>query len=261
MKSHILICDDEWVIRNTLLHVAGEVEGVRATAAANGAEALDIFRRDRPDGMIIDICMPVIDGLELLRICREELHSDLPVVVLSGYDRFEYAQRAINYGVMKYMLKPMLRDEIYQMIVLLRDRAASSPEPAPAEPFSAVPTPADAGQPEQELAPDDARVRKIVSAAMTYIERSYMRDISVGEIAQSLDMSRNYFGQLFKASTGMAVSEYINFVRIEHAKLLLKSTNLKIYEIAEKVGFDDSFYFSNVFKKVTGSAPKNYREC
>ncbi|WP_334137566.1 helix-turn-helix transcriptional regulator, partial [Muricomes intestini] len=65
--------------------------------------------------------------------------------------------------------------------------------------------------------------------------------------------------QLFKKSMNVGVSEYINMQKIEESKKLLGETTLKIYEISERLGYESSFYFSKVFKKITGMSPKEYR--
>lgn len=69
-----------------------------------------------------------------------------------------------------------------------------------------------------------------------------------------------YLGQLFKKETGLSLNDYINKVRINKAKKLLKETGAMVYEIADQVGFSDSQYFSTVFKKIVGVSPKEYRD-
>jgi two-component system response regulator YesN len=79
------------------------------------------------------------------------------------------------------------------------------------------------------------------------------------EIAEELGVSSNYLSTIFRKETQYSISEYLNGVRLKHAKKLLRDTNLKVYEIAEQVGFCDVYYFSNVFKKYTGVTPSDYR--
>ncbi|WP_343248149.1 AraC family transcriptional regulator [Diplocloster hominis] len=94
-----------------------------------------------------------------------------------------------------------------------------------------------------------------------FIREHYTEEtLSVGSVAVKLFLSQNYYGQLFKSSTGMSVNEYINLARIEHARHLLSSTNLKIYEISSACGYTDQYYFSSVFKKIVGISPSEYRD-
>lgn len=102
--------------------------------------------------------------------------------------------------------------------------------------------------------------KKIIEQAKEIIYKDYDKDINLKYIADKLFLSKNYFGQLFKDQVNMSVNEYLNKVRINKAKKLLEDSNLKIYEIAFKVGFSDQYYFSSVFKKIIGVPPTEYRE-
>lgn len=102
--------------------------------------------------------------------------------------------------------------------------------------------------------------RAIIEKSKAILAERCCEALGVGDVAEALGLSKNYFGQLFKSETGSTVSEYLNLLRIDQAKKLLRQTNLKIYEIAYKIGFSDHFYFSIVFKKLVGISPKEYRE-
>ncbi|NLL96232.1 MAG: helix-turn-helix transcriptional regulator [Clostridiaceae bacterium] len=84
-------------------------------------------------------------------------------------------------------------------------------------------------------------------------------DISVKNIAERLYISKAYLSELFKEATGIPLSEYISMVKIERAKFLLSTTNMKAYEIADALGYNDHEYFSKVFKQKTGLSPTVYR--
>ena len=85
-------------------------------------------------------------------------------------------------------------------------------------------------------------------------ERIYLQDI-----ADTFGISPNYLSQLFKKCMDVGISEYITTQKIDESKKLLRETNLKVYEISDRLGFESSFYFSKVFKKITGMSPKDYR--
>lgn len=110
----ILLVDDEWIERDGLrflLERRGDV--LEVLEAANGAEALKIIREKTVDIMITDIRMPFMDGLELTRQAREE-KSDAEILIYSAYSDFEYAQKAIKYGVSAYILKPIMPGQFYE---------------------------------------------------------------------------------------------------------------------------------------------------
>lgn len=76
--------------------------------------------------------------------------------------------------------------------------------------------------------------------------------------AAVFSISSNYLSQLFKKHTEIGFNEYIAQRKIEEAKKLLKQGDLKIYEIADRLGFENAFYFSRVFKKVAGVSPSEF---
>ena len=78
-------------------------------------------------------------------------------------------------------------------------------------------------------------------------------------ISDQIGLTPNYISQIFKKETGLTITKYITETRINAAKELLKDSNFKVFEVAEMVGFDNSYYFSTVFKKVTGIHPSKFR--
>ncbi len=93
---------------------------------------------------------------------------------------------------------------------------------------------------------------------MDYINRNYCEDIKIESLAQIFGYNSIYLGQLFKNHTGMYFNNYLEQVRIENAKLLLKS-GLKVYQVAERIGYHSLDYFSGKFKKYTGVSPSEYK--
>ena len=91
------------------------------------------------------------------------------------------------------------------------------------------------------------------------IHEFYQTGIMLDDISRKLDMPPEYLGTLFHRETGTTFSNYVKNYRISKAKELLVGTNLKLYEVAEKVGYSDPKYFSRVFKEITGQLPVEYR--
>lgn len=92
-----------------------------------------------------------------------------------------------------------------------------------------------------------------------YINEHIHERIYLQNIANALDISPNYLSQIFKKHMKLGITEYITNKKIDVSRTMLKETNLKIYEISDTLGFESSFYFSKVFKKITGISPKDYR--
>lgn len=118
----ILLVDDEKSIRENLtMAIPFEEHGfaVRNTAL-NGREALDKLSDTCPDLILLDVRMPVMDGLEFLKLLRQSEYSNTQVVMLSGYNEFEYAKEAMKYGVRAYINKPVDEEELIPLLDTLR---------------------------------------------------------------------------------------------------------------------------------------------
>lgn len=99
---------------------------------------------------------------------------------------------------------------------------------------------------------------KLVSAAKRYVIENFGISINLQDVASMLNISAGYFSTIFKQVTGISFIDYVTEVKINEAKRLLKESNYKIYEIAQKTGYENAYYFSKVFKKVTGLTPREY---
>jgi two-component system, response regulator YesN len=100
----------------------------------------------------------------------------------------------------------------------------------------------------------------VIQKAMEYIQNQFHdTQLSLQSIANRVNVSPSYFSHMFSQETGQTLVEYITNIRMEHAKRLLKSTNEKTYEIAQKVGYNDSHYFCNLFKKLTGMTTRQFK--
>lgn len=99
-----------------------------------------------------------------------------------------------------------------------------------------------------------------VVQSMRFMKENYDQDISLNEIADAVSMSESYLSSLFKKESGYSITEYLNKIRIEKAKELIKTTNLKNYEIGDRVGISNPSYFSTVFKKEAEITIQEYRQ-
>lgn len=102
--------------------------------------------------------------------------------------------------------------------------------------------------------------RTEILKAIQYIEENYTRNISLTDLAGQVNLSESYLSHLFKKETGSGIANYVLNLRLEMGKKLLKSTNLSVYEIAEKVGYSNVYYFSSSFKKAFGVSPTEYQK-
>lgn len=101
--------------------------------------------------------------------------------------------------------------------------------------------------------------RSIIKKTIHYMEQD-CRYASLQTVAQKIYMTPTYLSLLFKTNTGKTFIEHLTDIRIEKAKEMLRTTHFKNYEVAEKVGYQDPRYFSQIFKKKVGVSPSEYRE-
>lgn len=117
MKKKILIIEDEYYFRQALKKYIGQYpeEFEVCGEARNGCDGLDCLMELRPDIALVDITMPLKDGISLIRDARKS-GCDTKIIILTGYGEFEYAKQAIQLGVQDYLLKPLQSKELYESL-------------------------------------------------------------------------------------------------------------------------------------------------
>jgi two-component system, response regulator YesN len=95
---------------------------------------------------------------------------------------------------------------------------------------------------------------------INYIEHNFQDNIKLEIIAPLFGYNSSYFGKIFNKKMGMCFNAYLDYIRIEHSKKLLLQNNLKVYEVAEQVGYKNVDYFHKKFKKHVGESPAEFRK-
>jgi len=98
-----------------------------------------------------------------------------------------------------------------------------------------------------------------IQKAIIFIDEHFVENISLEQVASHVQLSPNYFSNLFKKTTGTSFIEYLTRLRVEKAKEILVNLNQTVYQVANAVGYHDARYFSRVFKSVCGKTPSKYR--
>ena len=240
MALKLLVADDEEVIRKGVakyirLHTD---RFVKIYEAENGQEAMEIILKYQPDLVLMDVQMPVKNGIDVMREAEKAGVSPV-TVILSGYDEFKYAQQALRFGAKDYLLKPVRGSDILARLQELAD-----------EYFG----------PEESADSEKEQIHHLVRSAQDYIEEHYAENLTLAEVAEQIGISGGYLSTMFGQHLQCGFVDYLNQVRVERACCYLEQNYLKIYEIAYKVGFRDEKYFSKVFKKIKGMTPKEYRQ-
>jgi two-component system response regulator YesN len=102
--------------------------------------------------------------------------------------------------------------------------------------------------------------RRIIRDVEGIIHKSYNQNLTIQQLAAEVFMSPGHLQTLFKKETGQTINDYITSVRLEKAQEMLKDPAIKIYEVANQVGYQDTYYFTKIFKKMVGVNPMEYRE-
>jgi two-component system response regulator YesN len=243
MKLRVLVADDEERIREGMIRQIGsmDLELEVAGSASDGQEALALVGKLVPDIVVMDINMPFMDGLECIARIRA-MDPFCSIIIVSGYDRFEYAKRALELGVDRYLLKPVDDGEFEEAF-----RHAARKHAERLRGFSA----------EKSIAERGNNPEAIVS----YIKEHFAENgLSSESLEAAFSMSRSALFKAVKGATGLGVSDYISALRIECARaLLLDQRRLSIKEICGAVGYEDQHCFSKAFKRHTGLSPLAYR--
>ena len=253
--NKVLVVEDEEIIRKGLLFT---VDWLRAGCvvvgeAADGNEGLAKIAALQPDIVITDVKMPFKDGLEMLEESIGTFHYE--AIILSGYGEFEYAQKAIALGVTDYLLKPIDFDQLYLVLAKAGEKLTAARKlrayQRQHEGESAFDGILDEGA---MLHCRNEQVQKLID----HIRLHYPEKISLGELSEEYGFSSTYLNTKFKQETNYTFNDFLNRYRILQAVDLLRQNRLKVYEVAEAVGFQDYKYFNQVFKKYVGQAPGKF---
>lgn len=248
----LLIVDDEPIIRKGIKRLVDfEALGIEEVyEGTNGQQAFELYKAHRPEIILADINMPKMNGLEFSEKVKH-MDKSVKIALITGYDYFDYAQKAIKLGVEDYILKPVSSEDIRQLLhkltTAVREERASSEAAAIAHRYQTA-----YGSPE-----DEGYQRDIITLTEEGVSDP---SFSLTVLAEKLGLSTGYTSGLFKKYFEMTFKEYLMSKRLDKAKILLLSTDMKNYEISEAIGFADPNYFSTAFKKYTNMSPGKYRE-
>lgn len=252
----VLIVEDEDIMRKGLMFMPRwqDVDCIVVGEAANGLDGLEKIKKLRPDIVIVDINMPVMDGLEMLEKSIEEFGYD--AIIVTSYEEFEYARRGISLGVTEYLLKPIDYNKLYAAVRKIQAKRNADTN------IRRVIRQLDVEKKKLEILnyhyDDGATGNRYVDFMLKTIHERYPERLSLTDISEQCRMSSTYLNVKFKNETGYTFNDYLNRYRIQKAVDLLRENRYKVYEVADMVGFSDYKYFIKVFKKYTGCSPARF---
>jgi YesN/AraC family two-component response regulator len=259
---NVLIVDDEPIIRIGLKTLVNwqQFGFQHVGEAEDGLEAWDQIDLLQVDIVITDLLMPRMNGLELIRLIQN--HSrPIAVIVLSCMDDFSYVKEAMKHGAKDYILKPTMEpDQLIAILISVREELLRTREvKRQLTSFQDL-----ENQNTIQVIMDDIRLtgpqtrNPFVMKAFRYMDENYANNISTIDIAAHVRLSRSYISDLYGKETDESLSEALTRIRISKAKEMLRKGELKIYEIAEAVGFLDAKVFTKAFKRLEGCTPREY---
>ena len=264
----VAIIDDEPIIVEGLLKtMAWEKWNCLASCFAyNGKEGMEMIRKERPDIVISDINMPEMDGLKMIAGLKSEF-PDMQLIILTGYREFEYAREAISLGVARFLLKHSKMNELEEAMDFVTKRLMQAEEKEermlqnvpPDTAFQKAAEPEDCAEEDKEIPGQNEANSFIVKNALEYIRENSQEKLRLADVADRVYVSQWHLSKLLNKQTGKTFSDILNSARMEKARELLKDPSLRIYDVAEMVGFQDLAHFSRVFKKMEGMSANEYR--
>lgn len=233
----ILLVDDNAEFLDFL--TASLSERYQVLRASDGFMALDLLREKSVDLVISDVMMPNMDGMELCRAIKADVHtSHIPVILLTAKNGEEFQLEGLRQGADDYVTKPFNMDILLNRVEKLLSKV-------------------DAGEPTRvDVMPLDQQfVKKAVRVVEEHMSNA---DFSVEDLAASMNISRGYLYRKITAITGKSAIEFIRTIRMKRAQQLLAESQLQIAEVAYQLGYHSPKTFAKHFRQVFGMSPSEY---
>lgn len=245
---NILVVEDEAPIRDwisyTISNISKEFNVV--ASASNGKEGYKLAIEHKPQVIISDIKMPIMDGITLVREIKKEI-PQIYTILLTNYEEFSYAQKAISCGVYEYLIKSDIRPkELSEVLSRIHEKLNKE-------------SMNNEIKIETKIQNVNNKYSKSINKALEYIKENYEEPIALNDISKVVYLSHEYFSRLFKEEVGENFSTYLTNYRMKKAENLIKNTDMKICQISSKVGYSNASYFSKAYKKYKGVSPEEDR--
>jgi two-component system response regulator YesN len=238
----MMIVDDEPLEREVLTMIIKK-ENLRISQlfeAKNGMDAVNLAKQKQMDLILMDIKMPIMDGLTAAAIIKKDL-PDCRVIFLTAHDEFDIAYRTVKLGADGYLLKPAHPNEVRQALIKYI--------PVQQRPVW------------RSIETSTTCEHSDIITIMEYIKNNLHLDLNLDALAKLVYLNSQYLSRLFKQETSYTITQYITACRLKKAKHYLSYYSQEtVVEISEKCGFADSNYFARVFKKYEGITPTQYQQ-
>lgn len=266
VRAPILVADDEDAVRQVCARILSAV-GYTVEQAADGAEVLTMLERAEYCLVLLDVRMPVLDGIACLHRLRRLGHI-LPVLVVTGANDVDTAVAAMRAGATDFIGKPFQAAQLLTRI----ERLLAPIEPDPAAVTDVLP----AAPPSERRIGGDRRISldrrqssdrrtgdrrgKPTDPVVAYIEEHATEIRSRQQVAETLGLTVGEVSARVGEVTGQFFRRFLLSCRVNRARGLLEATDLSIAEIADRTGFATVQHFSRIFTGQAGVSPRAYRQ-
>jgi len=252
LAPEILIIDDDAATLRLLVELL-RGRGFRLRLALDGKDGYQKAVHGEPDVILLDVCMPELDGLHLCRLLKDDPRTrDIPVIFLSGRDAPADRLEGFGAGGSDYITKPYQADELVARLRVheaIHRRLKAVAPPAPVSSAS-VPEPVPA-----------SRADRVVQRALDMLRAELAEPPSLPELARRAGSNERTLTELFRQRFGLPVFAWLREERYRRACELLLTTELAIGDIAAQVGYDSAAAFTTSFRQRYGLTPSAYRRC
>lgn len=249
-EANILIVEDDSLIR---LHIRKLLEQFMVVSEAeNGEAGLEKIKENKPDIILSDVEMPIMDGIAFAKAIRkqDDLKS-VPFLFLSARNSESDRIAGLLSGAIDYLAKPFNDNELLIKLcnILMTQQARTKQELS--QQMEII---SEGGAMTEEV--NKEVISPMLQRVMETIENRYKdSNFSIDDICNDLDMSQSTLNRKLKMLTGKTSNIIINEYRLHKAKYLLEHSDMNVSEIAYEVGFNDPHYFSKKFKAHFGTSP------
>ena len=248
-KETILVVEDNPDLQNYLTNKLAEKW--RVLQALNGIKGLELAQKEDPDLIICDVMMPEMDGLELTRKLKGAFNtSHIPVILLTAKSLEEHKIDGIETGADDYITKPFnmtyLQKRIENILKQRKQLKERFSRDLHAEPKELIQSTAD---------------QEFLSKVIRLVEENMGDpDFTIDSLLEHFSFGRTVFYKKMKGISGYSPKDFVRIVRMKRARLMLRENEYSVTQVAFELGFNDSGYFSKLFKKHFGENPSEYQK-
>ncbi len=249
----VIIVEDEDIIRKGIAYTMDwtSMGCTIVGEAASGEEGLSKISELNPDIVLVDIMMPGMDGIAMIRKAKEDCIGDFKSVILTSYAEFDYAKKAIDLDVSAYLMKPASEEEIQKSIKKIIEEIEKENV---LKQYKEKKDLSDIGRIYIKSGKDNDYVQQVIDRT----KERFAEKISIETLSDELGVSASYLSRKFKEATGHTYLDFLNEYRVREAVKLLETGKYKVYEVSDMTGFTDYKHFNAVFKRYTEMSPSDF---